>query len=87
MWLPSTENSISRSPNLPSAASKHDAIAPKHRRLRRFHTWRRTRTVTWTGVALSNRGRARCETSGFLPFGLRPAPRRLPPCCGSFNDS
>src|SRR5207253_2808554 len=26
---------------------------------------------------------ALCETSGFDPFGLRPAPGRLPPCCGS----
>jgi len=58
-WLPSTENSTSRKPNRPRAAAKHCRIWMKRRELRRLGTSPRMRSVTWTGVIFSNRGRAR----------------------------
>jgi len=68
-----------RRPWRPRDARKQRRISLKRRLLRRFGTSRLTFIVTWTGVGAWNSGRAEWLTSALSPFGLRPAPRRLPP--------
>lgn len=68
----------------PGQAARPDASAASTtscaRRLRRFHTWPRTRRVAWTGRGPSSSGRPWCVTPAASPEGLRPAFARRPPC-------
>src|SRR5262245_26005640 len=78
-WLVCRLYSTTRKDSCCELATKARARTSCASSLRRLGRCSRSLSVTRAGCLAHSRGRFACDTPARTPFGLRPAPRRLPP--------